>query len=323
MKKTAFLFTGQGAQYMGMGKDLYENFSEFRDIFDSASDYLEINLKDICFDGELSELSKTQNLQPAIVTISYGIFKLLEKENIIPSAVAGFSLGEISALASLRVLSFTDALSLVKIRGEIMEKACEHTKGAMYSVIGLEDEAVEDICRVAGQYGYVIPANYNCPGQIVISGEAEAAEKAAGIAAEKGARIVKLNVSGAFHSELMKYREAREEKSSDDFVEFLSTLDFRSISKSNGIEFYSNLSGDILDLSEDNLKLFMTDYIPKHMSSPVKFRAELENMANAGIENFVEIGVGKVLSGFVRRTCKTASFQNIEDHKSFMRYIKQ
>jgi len=320
MKKTAFLFTGQGAQYIGMGKDLYENFSEFRDIFDSASDYLKINLKDICFDGELSELSKTQNLQPAIVTISYGIFKLLEKENIIPSAVAGFSLGEISAFASLGVLSFTDALSLVKIRGEIMEKACEHTKGAMYSVIGLEDEAVKDICEVAEQYGYVIPANYNCPGQIVISGEVEAAEKAAGIAAEKGARIVKLNVSGAFHSELMKYREA---KDIDNFVEFLSTLDFRSISKSNGIDFYSNLSGDILDLSEDNLKLFMTDYIPKHMSSPVKFRAELENMANAGIENFVEIGVGKVLSGFVRRTCKTASFQNIEDNKSFMRYIEQ
>ena len=320
MKKTAFLFTGQGAQYMGMGKDLYENCSVFRDIFDNASDYLKINLKDICFDGELSELSKTQNLQPAIVTISYGIFKLLEKENIIPSAVAGFSLGEISAFASLGVLSFTDALSLVKIRGEIMEKACENTKGAMYSVIGLGDEMVEEICEVAEQYGYVIPANYNCPGQIVISGEAEAVEKAAGIAAEKGARIVKLNVSGAFHSELMKYREV---KDIDNFAEFLSTLDFRSISKSKGIDFYSNLTGDILDLSEANLKLFMTDYIPKHMSSPVKFRAELENMENAGIENFVEIGVGKVLSGFVRRTCKTASFQNIEDNKSFMRYIEQ
>ena len=319
MKKTACLFTGQGSQYIGMGRDLYENFSDFKNIFDNASEYLKINLKDICFNGELSELSKTQNLQPAIVTISYGIYKLLEKENIIPSAVAGFSLGEMSAFASLGVLNFTDALNLVKKRGEVMEKACGHTKGAMYSIMGLDDAAVEEICK--NTCGYVIPANYNCPGQIVISGEAEAAEKAANAAAEKGARTVKLNVSGAFHSELMKYRD---EKDGDNFAEFLHTLDFNYISKE--IDCYSNISGDKIDLTEDkitksDLQIFMIDYIPKQMSSPVKFRDELENMERAGINNFIEIGVGKVLSGFVRRTCKNASFANIEDYKSFMQYI--
>ena len=321
MKKTAFLFTGQGAQYIGMGKDLYENFSDFKNIFDNASDCLKINLKDICFNGELSELSKTQNLQPAIVTISYGIYKLLEKENIIPSAVAGFSLGEISALASVGVLGFDDILNLVKIRGITMEKACEHTKGAMYSIIGLDNAAVEEICKntLKDGHGYVIPANYNCPGQTVISGEAIAAEKAAHIAAEKGARTVKLNVSGAFHSELMKY-------GGDKFTEFLHTLEFKNISANTA--FYSNVSGDKLELAEDiiakaDLKLFMTDYIFKQMSSPVKFRDELENMERAGIESFVEIGVGKVLSGFVRRTCKNAAFTNIEDCKSFTQYIEK
>lgn len=316
MKKTAFLFTGQGSQYIGMGKDLYENFSDFKNIFDEASDYLKINLKNICFDGELTELSKTQNLQPAIVTISYGIYKLLEKEKILPSAVTGFSLGEISAFASLGVLNFTDTLDLVKIRGEVMEKACEHTKGVMYSIIGLDDATVEDMCEnTRNNIGYVIPANYNCPGQIVISGEAEVTEKVAQIAAEKGARTVKLNVSGAFHSELMKYNI-------DVLEKFLHTLDFNNPPPNIDIDCYSNVSGDKLDLSRPDLKLFIIDYIPAQMSSPIKFRNELENMERAEIENYVEIGVGKVLSGFVRRTCKNSSFTNIEDYKSFMNYLE-
>jgi [acyl-carrier-protein] S-malonyltransferase len=282
---------------------------------------MKINLKNICFDGDIAELSKTQNLQPAIVTISYGIYKLLEKENIIPSAAAGFSLGEMSAFASLGVLSFTDALNLVKIRGEVMEKACGHTSGAMYSIIGLDDTAVENICAEIGANSgkCIIPANYNCPGQIVISGETEAVEIAAKIFAEKGARTVRLNVSGAFHSELMTRHG-----SFGSLADFLNTLDFNN----TPTDFYSNISGKKINFSEDkitkqDLKAFMIDYIPKQMSSPVRFRAELENMELDGIDNFAEIGVGKVLSGFIRRTCKNANFANIEDYQTFAKYIAE
>lgn len=192
-----------------------------------------------------------------------------------------------------------------------MEAACEHTKGAMCSIIGLDDAAVEEIC--ANTDGYVIPANYNCPGQLVISGEADSVERAAAACAEKGARTVKLNVSGAFHSKLMEYRESGEDK--DSLSEILQSFEFSPPS----IDFYLNISGEkIPDTVKENalnLRAFMVDYIVRQMSSPVKFRATLENMERDGVDNFIEIGVGKVLSGFVRRTCKTAKFSNFEYHK--------
>ena len=305
MGKRAFLFTGQGAQYAGMGKDLYEEQNLFKQIFEETGDYLKINLLDICMDAQ--ELSKTYNAQTAIFTVSYGIYKLLEKYNIKPDCLAGFSLGEITSLAVSEILSFKDTLDLIKMRGEVMQEACEYKPGSMYGVIGAEDELVEEICAdISKTYGYVIPANYNCPGQIVISGESEAVGRAVNILAEKKIRTIKLNVAGAFHSKLMQYNQEK-------LTEFLKTLDFNPPK----IDLYSNLTGKKFDFGNNkNIKNFMINYIPKQMSNPVRFRAELENMAAEECDLFIEIGAGKALSGFVKRTCEGAKFLNIQDDET-------
>ena len=300
MSKTAFLFTGQGAQYAGMGKDLYDNFKTFKEVFDEASEHLNLNLSNICADA--NELSATQNAQATIFTVSYGIYKLLRESSTAPDFVAGFSLGEITAFAVSEILNFKDTLSLIKIRGQVMNAACEHKPGAMYSIIGADDAVVEQIC--AGVDGYVIPANYNCPGQIVISGEAEAAEAAVKIFADKKIRAIKLNVAGAFHSALMQYKQ-------EELADFLKTLNFSP----PNLNLYSNVTGRAFETDGD-IDPFMQDYIIKQMSNPVRFRDELENIEKSGGQIFIEIGAGKVLSGFVRRTCKDAKIANIQDAQS-------
>ena len=300
MGKTAFLFTGQGAQHAGMGKDLYDSFKTFKNICDEASEHLKLNLMDICTNP--AELSKTNNAQTAVFTVSYGIFNLLRENNITPDFLAGFSLGEITSLAVSEMLNFKDTLNLIKMRGKIMDAACEHSPGVMYSIIGAEDEFVETVCENTA--GYVIPANYNCPGQLVISGETEAAETAVKTFAENSVRAIKLNVAGAFHSKLMLYKQ-------DEFKEFLETLNFNPPK----FEIYSNITGEKLEIKND-INIFMREYIIKQMSQPVKFKNELENIYKSGGEIFAEIGAGKVLSGFVRRTCKDAKSINIQDSKT-------
>ena len=307
MGKTAFLFTGQGAQYAGMGIDLYEKYGAFRKIYNETSAHLNIDLIKISSDA--AELAKTNNAQAAIFALSYGIYKLLRDNGAEPDCAAGFSLGEITALAASGVLSFTDTLDLIKIRGEAMQAACERRPGAMYSIIGADDGIEKTIEEIINQVradtsGYITPANYNCPGQIVISGDAGALEEAAKIFAEKKIRAVKLNVAGAFHSDLMFYNQEK-------FADFLGTL------KYNPPEFdiYSNYTGKKFEFGE-NIKSYLIDYLPKQMSGPVRFRAELENMAAGGCGLFVEIGAGRALSGFVKRTCADAGFINIADAAS-------
>lgn len=289
MNKIVYLFTGQGAQYVNMGKDLYDNHKIVRDIYERASESLKTNFAKICFESELPELSKTANLQPLIFIISACILELLKEGSIKPSAAAGFSLGEITALYASGMLSFDDTLKLIKKRGEVMDSACEASPGAMYSIIGLADEKLNKALSEAS--GYVIAANFNSPGQTVISGDAEAAEKAAKAALEMGAkRAMKLNVAGAFHSALMNYKK-------DEFKEFLKSLNFNL----PNIELYSNLYGGKLNI-DGGVNDFMYNYIPEQMSNPVRFRQETEELKADGYDTFIEIGVGKVLSGLVKRT---------------------
>jgi [acyl-carrier-protein] S-malonyltransferase len=295
MGKTAFLFTGQGAQYAGMGKDLYEKHAAFKNIIDEAGEYLKTDLINL----DTEELKKTQNAQPAIFALSYGIFELLREQGINPVCAAGFSLGEMTLLAASGLIGFADALGLIKARGEAMRAACEHTPGSMYSIINADDLLVEEVCtEVSEKTGYVIPANYNCPGQVVISGETEAVEAAVKIFSEKKIRTVKLNVAGAFHTKLMLYKQ-------DDLVKYLETIEC----KATNFDMYSNLTGEAFNFNN----IAMSYYIPRQMSNPVRFRGELENMQKDGVDLFVEIGAGKVLSGFVKRTCENAEFINIGD----------
>jgi len=300
MDKTAFLFTGQGAQYAGMGKDLYERYGAFKNIFEAAGAYLNVNILDICGDAE--KLAKTDAAQAAIFALSYGICELLKERGIRPFCAAGFSLGEITSLAAAGVVSLTDALGLIRARGAAMQSACERKPGAMYSVIGAEDAAVEQICADTG--GYVVPANYNCPGQIVISGETAAVEAAVKTFAEKKYRTIKLNVAGAFHSELMRYDLTP-------LTAFLETIEYNPPK----FDLYSNLTGEKFDFGGD-IKSYMTDYIPKQMAGPVRFREELRNMADAGCSAFIEIGAGRVLAGFVKRTCEGAAAVSVSDAES-------
>lgn len=303
----AFLFTGQGAQYEGMGKDLYEKYNTFKEVFDEASEHLKINLINICSDS--LELTKTGNVQSAIFTVSYGIYKILCKYNIKPDFMAGFSLGEITSFAASKILTFKDTLNLIKIRGEVMQEACNHKQGTMYSVIGADDETVEKVCEDINNInmGYVIPANYNCPGQVVVSGEAKSVEEAVKIFNERNIKTIKLNVAGAFHSKLMQYKQ-------DNLIKFLEILNFSNPKT----ELYSNLTGEkfVFNNDSDKIKSYMLYYIPKQMSNPVKFRKELENIEMSGCDLFIEIGAGKVLSGFVKRTCKNVQICNIQDVKT-------
>ena len=202
--KTAFLFSGQGAQYVGMGKEFYENFECARNIFDEADKALGFSIKDICFENE-EELNKTENTQPAILTMSIAALKILEEKGVKADYLAGLSLGEYSAYVASGVFNFNDAVQLVKKRGRFMTEAVPEGIGSMYAIVGLDNEIVEAVCNEASQFGFVSPANYNAPGQLVIAGEAVAAEKAAELAKEKGAKMaVKLNVSGPFHTALLK-----------------------------------------------------------------------------------------------------------------------
>ena len=312
MGNFAFLFTGQGAQYADMGKDLRGKYSLFKETFGEASEHLKIDLASICSDSE--ELSKTHNAQAAIFTTSYGIYRLFAEKNIKPVCMAGFSLGEITSFAASEILNFGDALDLIKIRGKVMSEACEYKPGSMYSVIGAPDELVEEVCESVSKKtnGYVIPANYNCPGQVVISGEADAAEKAAGIFSEKKIRTVRLNVAGAFHSGMMRHGQ-------EELTDFLRSINFSPPETT----LYSNVTGERFSFGDfktkDEIKSFMTDYIPRQMSNPVKFRAELENISKSenSCDLFIEAGAGKVLSGFVKRTLGGAKSLSVQDTDSF------
>ncbi len=279
----AFIFPGQGAQFSGMGKDLYEGFPMAQELFEHANDILGFSITDIMFEGTAEDLRQTRVTQPAIFLHSVILSKVLGK-SFAPDMVAGHSLGEFSALVSNGTLSFKDGLKLVSQRAEAMQKACEAKPGTMAAVLGLEDAIVESIC--ADIPGVVVPANYNCPGQLVISGEVDAVNLACEKLKEAGARrALVLPVGGAFHSPLMQ--PAREE--------LAMAIEKTTFSKPI-CPVYQNVTTTAVTDTEEIKKNLIAQ-----LTAPVKWTQSVRQMITDGAGEFIEVGPGKVLQGLVRK----------------------
>ncbi len=287
----AFIFPGQGAQFVGMGKDLYQNAALAKELFEQANDILGFSITDIMFNGTAEDLKQTKVTQPAIFLHSVILSKTIE--NFQPDMVAGHSLGELSALVANGTLSFEDGLKLVSRRAIAMQGACETTPGTMAAILGLEDSVVEQGCSEV--QGVVVPANYNCPGQLVISGEVNAINEACELLKEKGARrALVLPVGGAFHSPLME--PAREELAA-------------AIEQTNFSEpicpVYQNVSTTAVSNPEEIKKNLIAQ-----LTAPVKWTQSVQQMVADGAHNFTEVGPGKVLQGLVRKIHSEAAVQS-------------
>ncbi|MFL1897160.1 ACP S-malonyltransferase [Aquimarina sp. 2-A2] len=279
----AYIYPGQGAQFSGMGLDLYENSKVAKELFENANEILGFEITKIMFEGTADELKETKVTQPAIFLHSTILTKVLGAD-FKPDMVAGHSLGEFSALVANQTLTFEDALRLVSKRALAMQKACEMNPSTMAAVLGLDDAIVEDVC--ASVDGVVVAANYNCPGQLVISGENEAVEKACEIMKEKGARrALLLPVGGAFHSPLMQ--PAREE---------LAAAIEETLFSNPICPIYQNVSTTAVT-SPESIK----NNLIAQLTAPVKWTQSVQNMINDGATSFVEVGPGKVLSGLVKK----------------------
>ncbi len=283
--KIGFLFPGQGAQVIGMGKDLYEKYEEVRKIYDKVQEITGIDIKKISFEGPDELLNETQYTQIAILTESLAILEILKKNRINAEMSTGLSLGEYTALIEDGVISFDDGVKLVEKRGKIMQNLTPNGNWKMAAIMGLDEEQVEDICKKV-KSGFVVPANYNTIGQIVISGEEKAILKAEELAKEAGAKKVSiLKTSGPFHtSKLEKCSEALKEE-----------LQQININKQNS-KVVKNIDGEMYKATDN-----IVDILSKHIMNPVRFTKCLQTMYNNGINTFIEIGPGKTLSSFVKR----------------------
>lgn len=302
MAKTAYIFPGQGSQSVGMGKDLYDNFPAAKQVFDEANDALDFSLSEMCFSGDEDDLQLTANTQPAILTTSIAAFRAMEAENFpMPDFVAGHSLGEYSALVAANALSFSDAVKTVRKRGQYMQEAVPVGVGAMAAILGLDLKTVEDACKEAAQNEICSPANINSPAQIVIAGNESAVDRAIKILKERGAkRAMKLNVSAPFHCDLML---PAQEKLANDLSEIAyNNLRFPIIENVSAQE---NSSGG-------RVKIALTEQVSK----PVCWSPSIELLINNGVETFVEVGAGKVLSGLVRQINRDVRSLNVGDAES-------
>lgn len=294
----AFVYPGQGSQYVGMGQDLYESYPEIQDLYSKSNEILGYNISEVSFNGPEEKLKQTFITQPAIVIHSIAATKLIKNKE--PLYTAGHSLGEFSALIKAGALSFEDGLKLVQLRGELMQKAGEENEGTMAAIIGLDPAKVNEACEEASAAGVVQVANYNSPGQIVISGSVAGVQKAMAIAKEKGAKMVKqLVVHGAFHSPLME--SARED--------FKVALDFTEFKKIN-IPVYTNV--DAQPITKDTDIEYIKESLFNQLTSSVRWEESIVNMINDGAKEFVELGPGKVLQGLIKRINSSVNIKGLD-----------
>ena len=301
MKKTAFAFPGQGSQYVGMGKELFENFSVAREIFEEADDTLHFSVSGLCFKGPEEALKLTENTQPAVLTTSVAALKVLQTEKgVAPQFAAGHSLGEYSALVASEALAFSQAVKIVRLRGKFMQEAVPVGEGAMAAVLGMEREEVEKVCEEVSSGEVLTPANFNSPGQIVIAGHSKAVERAIERVKQEGKKAVLLPVSAPFHSPLMKPAAERLEKALDE----ISVNDLK-------IPVVTNVEAEA-----NTLKDRVKGLLVAQVSSPVRWEESMRKMIEKGVEQFLEVGPGKVLSGLMKRINNRVETKNIEDLKT-------
>jgi len=298
----AYIFPGQGSQTVGMGKDLYDNFSVAKQVFEEADDALGFKLSEMCFAGTAEDLALTANTQPAILTTSVAALRAMQSENFpSPAFVAGHSLGEYSALVAAGAISFSDAIKTVRKRGTYMQEAVPFGTGAMAAILGLELETVEKACEEAKQGQICSAANINSPAQIVIAGNAEAVDRAIEILKERGAkRAMKLNVSAPFHCDLML--PAQEKLATDLQHLTYSDLQFPII---ENVSAQANSNGE-------RVRGALTEQVSK----PVRWAQSVEKLIAEGVETFVEVGAGKILSGLVRQINRDVRSLNVENSDS-------
>jgi [acyl-carrier-protein] S-malonyltransferase len=305
MSKTALLFAGQGAQTVGMGKDLAGQFPAAKSWFDRANSALGYDLASICFNGPEAELTKTENAQPAIFLVGWVAFQLLKER--LPAlqfdAVAGLSLGEFTALAAAGAMSFEDGLRLVRQRGRFMQEACDTTRGGMAAIIGLDEAHTREVCAQAG----VVLANLNCPGQLVISGESDKIAQAVEFAKAKGARrAIALPVAGAYHSPLMAGAQPR----------LQAELAKVKLSAPT-VPVISNVTGEVhAGAAEISARLV------EQVTAPVLWEKSMRRLLAQGFTRFIELGPGTALSGFMKRIDKAAQLLNVADAASLEATVK-
>lgn len=301
MRKIAFVFPGQGAQYVGMGQEIFSHSAAARVIFEQADHRLGINISKMCFSGSEEDLRLTANTQPAILTVSVALLKALEAEGIKADYAAGHSLGEYAALVAAGALEFSDAVWLVRQRGILMQEAVPPGEGTMAAVLGLSADKTDELCQEASTAGVVEPANYNCPGQIVIAGGTPAVEKAIDLAKSFGAkRAIKLQVSGPFHSSLLHPVSER-----------LSELMGQVTINDAAFPVIANLTADVTTKAT-----VIQDNLIRQVAAPVKWQQSVEKLVDLGVNTFIEIGPGKVLSGLIKKIAKNVAIYNIEDQVS-------
>lgn len=308
MGKLALLFPGQGSQQVGMGKELAEKYSVCKQVFDEADRVLGEALSNLIFEGDEEELKRTENTQPALLTTSIGIWQILKENGIQADFAAGHSLGEYSALVASDSIAFADACMAVRKRGQWMEEAVPKGEGTMAAVLGVERDALVEVTKEATAHaGVVEPANFNCPGQIVISGTAEGVQAASELAKEKGAkRVIPLSVSGPFHSSLMK-------PAAEKMKEHLADVQVSAPS----VAVVANVTANTVAGPEDIRQLLY-----EQIYSPVLWEDTVMKLVDEGVDTFIEVGPGKVLSGLVKKVSRRATVLPVFDEETLQKALE-